>query len=181
MKAKHYFFAIAFALVSCNSSKFDKNTVVSESETVIIGQFKILNKEKDITKNAKIYFDENKKGVLSYKLNQDGLMIMKVPKGNHFIKLIYTPFGSVNLPIGYANISVPEHSNVYYIGNIEIQTDGQLSKKFQGAIYDTSPRWKMEKKLSIKIADEGKESKKNYEKEFGNNGKFVKSLLSIQE
>lgn len=181
MKTKFYLFALILAFASCKSTKFDKNTVVSESETVIAGQFKILNKEKDITKNSKIYFDENKSGAISYKLDESGLMVMKVPKGSHFIKLIYTPYGSVNLPIGYANISVPEHSNVYYIGNIEIQTDGNLAKKFQGAIYDRSPRWEMEKKLSIKVESDSEKVKNFYENQFGNTTKFVESLLTIEK
>lgn len=172
------FFAI---VVSCKSHKFDGKTAVSESETVIVGRFKILNKEKDITKNSKIYFDENKKGVLSYKLDETGFMMMKLPKGNHFIKLIYTPYGSANLPLGYANISVPDHSNVYYIGNIEIQTDGNLAKKFQGAIYDTSPRWALEKKLTINVENNSEEVSNFYQSKFGNQTKLVESLLTIQE
>jgi hypothetical protein len=181
MKTKFYLLAFVIAFASCKSTKFDKNTPVSEQETVIIGQIKILNKEKDITKNSKIYFDENKSGVLSYKLKEDGFILMKVPKGSHFIKLIYTPYGSANLPVGYANIAVPDHSNIYYIGKIEIQMDGNLSKKFQGAIYDTSPRWEMEKKLLIKVENNLEEAKKIYEKEFGNNNKFVESLLTLEK
>jgi hypothetical protein len=181
MKTKFSILLLLVFFASCKSSKFDGKTQVSDSETVIIGQFKILNKDKDITKNSKIYFDENKKGVLSYKLNQDGLMIMKVPKGSHFIKLVYTPYGSANLPIGYANIAVPDNENVYYIGNIEIQMDGNLAKKFQGAIYDTSPRWQMEKKLAIKVENSPEESEILFKKEFGSDKKIVASLLSIEE
>lgn len=181
MKTKLYFLAFVLTFASCKSTRFDKDTPVSESETIIIGQFKILNKQKDITKNSKIYLDENKKGVLSYKLDESGFILMKVPKGSHFIKLIYTQYGSANLPIGYANIAVPDHSNVYYIGNIEIQMDGNLAKKFQGAIYDSSPGWEKEKKLLINVQNMPNQAEENYKKEFGNDKKFVESLLKIEE
>lgn len=181
MKTKFYLFAFIAVFASCKSSKFDKDVAVLESETVLVGQFKILNKEKNITKNSKIYFDENKNGVLSYKLDETGFLIMKIPKGNHFIKLIYTPYGSANLPMGYANIAVPEHSNIYYIGHIEIQTDGNLAKKFQGAIYDTSPKWVSEKKLEIKVQSDLSEASNFFQNKFGNKTKLTESLLTIQE
>ncbi len=180
MKKYIVLLSVLFVLASCKSGKLTKADPISESETVIIGEFKILNSGKDITKNSKIYFDENQKGILSYKLGEGGLLIMKVPKGSHFIKLVYTPFGSVNLPVGYANIAVPENG-VHYIGTITIDAEGQLARKFQGAIYDTSPKWQQEKKVKITVADTPEKATKAYQDEFGTNKPIVKALLTVEE
>ena len=74
--------------VSCKSSRLSVTDTISEAETVILGNIKITKEGKDVTKNARIYFDENQKGILTYKMKEDGRIVMKLPKGNHFIKLI---------------------------------------------------------------------------------------------
>ena len=99
-------FVVFFA--SCKTGKLSTNDTLSQSEVIIIGEIRIVNGDKEVTKNAKIYFDENIKGVLSYKLTEDGLIMMKLPQGNHFIKYIYTPYGSVNFPMHSGNFSAPQ-------------------------------------------------------------------------
>lgn len=166
-------------LISCSSKKLDKNTVISDQETVIIAQFKIMNNGKDITKNSKLFFDENIKGLFSYRLDETGKVTMKLPKGNHFLKLLYTPYGSSNLPLGYANISIPDNSKVYYIGTIEITTDGMLQKKSRGIIYDTSTTGLPENKLDIKVLNAGEELKSDYLNKFGNSKTIETALLTV--
>lgn len=172
---------LLFSLVvmSCNSGKIQNSTSIMSSEAVVIASVKIMNKGKDITKNSKIFFDENKKGTLSYRLSEDGVLITKLPIGNHFIKMIYTPYGSVNLPDGYASFNISANK-AYYIGDLEIQTDGMLSKKYQGAIYDRSPKWKQEKKLKIKIST-SQEPIKQYEREFGNRLIIEQTPFQLEE
>ena len=172
------FFALLM-LVSCSSGKLNKNQIVSESETVIIGKFTILNNGKEVTKNSRIYFDENSKGVLTYRLDETGIVIMKLPKGNHFLKLIYTPYGSSYLPDGYANISVPESGKAYYIGNIEIDGSGLLQKKFSGIIIDVQAKDLKEKKLPIRIIDKPDEVLEAYQNEFGREKTVSVKLLEI--
>lgn len=168
-------------LVSCSSGKLSKTDAVSESETVIIGEFRILNNGKDITKNSRVYFDENEKGVLSYKLDESGQIIMKLPKGNHFVKYIYTPYGSINLPVGYANIVVPESSTAYYIGKIEIDGEGKLKKKSRGIIYDTTPKGLQEEKIKITITETPEAVSKSYREEFGSDKKVTNALMTVEK
>ena len=176
---KNLVYILAVLMISCSSSKIDKDTAIMSSEAVVLASFKIMNDGKDITKNSKIYFDENRKGTLTYRLPENGEMVTKLPIGNHYIKMIYTPYGSVNLPDGYASFRI-DGNKANYIGNIEIKTDGSLSKKFQGAIYDASPRWKEEKKpkFSVTASDE---LKKQYQAEFGNRFEIQNSLLLLEE
>lgn len=176
---KNLVYILAVLMISCSSSKIDKNTAIMSSEAVVLASIKIMNNGKDITKNSKIYFDENRKGTLTYRLPENGEMMTKLPIGNHYIKMIYTPYGSVNLPDGYASFRI-DGNKANYIGNIEIKTDDLLSKKFQGAIYDTSPRWKEEKKpkFSVTASDE---LKKQYQAEFGNRFETQNSLLLLEE
>lgn len=181
MKRRFSIFLFLLFLVSCKSSKFDSKSAVEASETIIIAKIVISNKGKDITKNAKIYFDENKKGLLSYRLKEDGLLIMKVPKGNHFLKHIYTQYGSANLPDGYALISVPESGKVYYIGTIEIDGNAQLQKKFSGIIRDVQAKDLKEVKLPIKITDKRDEIIQAYESEFGKDKTVIISLMEVSK
>lgn len=164
---------------SCSSSKFSKKDTVSDTETIIIGKITILNNDKNITKGSKIYFDENKKGVLTYRLDQSGLLIMKLLKGNHFLKLIYTPYGSANLPDGYANLSVSENEKVYYIGNIEINGTGLLQKKFSGIVRDVQAKDLKEKKLPIKVTNNPDEVLNAYKQEFGEEKLITTQLLEV--
>lgn len=167
-------------LISCNSGKLSKSETVAETETIIIARITILNSGKDITKNAKVYFDENIKGIFSYRLKEDGLMIMKMPKGNHFLKHIYTAYGSANLPDGYAQISVPETGKVYYIGNIEIDGNTQLQKKFSGIVRDVQAKDLKEVRLPVRVVDKRDDVVEAYEKEFGNDKTIVISLMEVQ-
>lgn len=167
-------------MTSCNSGKLSKSEAISETETIIIARITILNSGKDITKNARLYFDENIKGVLTYRLGEDHLLIMKVPKGNHFLKHIYTAYGSANFPDGYAQIAVPESGKVYYIGNIEIDGNMQLQKKFSGIVRDVQAKDLKEVKLPIKVTDKRDEVIEAYEKEFGKDKTIVISLMEIQ-
>ncbi len=179
MKTRLSIFLFLLFLASCKSSKFDSKSSLENSETIIIGQIKILNKEKDITKNSKIYFDENIKGMISYRLKEDGLLIMKLPKGNHFLKHIYTPYGSANLPDGYAQIAVPENEKVYYIGTIEIDGSEMLQKKFSGIVRDVQAKDLKEVKLPIKVTDKRDEVVEVYEKEFGSGKTIIVSLMEV--
>ncbi|WP_306568049.1 hypothetical protein [Flavobacterium lindanitolerans] len=171
-------FVIVF-FVSCKTGKLSTQDTLSQSETVIIGEIRIMNGDKEVTKNSKIYFDEITKGVLFYKLAADGLVMMKLPKGNHFIKYIYTPYGSVNLPIGYANFSVPETGKVYYIGTILIDTEKKLRKKSRGIIYDTDPKGLKEEKVQITISDTPQKVSKAYHDAFGTDKKIENALLTV--
>lgn len=180
---KKYFFLLCLSavLASCSTGKLSKSDTLSESETIILGEIKILNAGKDVTKNSKIYFDENVKGILSYTLAEDGLLIMKLPKGNHFIKYIYTPYGSINLPIGYANIAVPDAGKAYYIGTIAIDAQGKLRKKSRGIIYDTDPKGLKEEKAEIVITDAPEKAANAYHTEFGTDKKVEKALMTVTE
>lgn len=171
-------FVVVF-FASCKTGKLSTQDTLSQSETVIIGEIKIMNDGKDVTKNAKIYFDENIKGTLSYKLLEDGLIIMKLPQGNHFIKYIYTPYGSVNLPIGYANLSVPDAGKAYYIGTIVIDAEKKLRKKSRGIIYDTDPKGLKEEKVQITISDTPEKALKTYHDMFGADKKIEKALMTV--
>lgn len=180
---KKYFFLLYLSavLASCSSGKLSKSDTLLESETIILGEIKIVNEGKDVTKNAKIYFDENVKGVLSYRLDEEGLLLMKLPKGNHFIKYIYTPYGSINLPVGYANIAVPDAGKTYYIGTIVIDTQGKLRKKSRGIIYDTDPKGLKEEKAAIVVTDAPEKVAKAYQEEFGKDTKVEKALMTVNE
>lgn len=180
---KNYIFLLCITalLSSCSTRKLTKSDVLSDSETIIIGEIKILNDSKDVTKNAKIYFDENEKGLLFYKLAEDGRFFMKLPTGNHFIKYIYTPYGSVNLPIGYANIAVPEVGKAYYIGSIEINTQGKLRKKSRGIIYDTNPKGLKEEKVEITIIDSPDKAVAAYRNVFGADKPVDKALMTVDK
>lgn len=168
-------------LASCSSERLTKKQIVSEQETVIIAQFSILNSSKDVTKNSKIFFDENKKGVLTYRFDESGLLIMKLPKGNHFLKHIYTPYGATNLPDGYASISVLDHDKVYYIGSIEIDATGKLQKKSKGIVSDVQAKDLKETKPQIKIIDNSEKVFKLYYEEFGKEKTVSVALLQINE
>ncbi len=170
-------FIVLFA--SCKTAKLTTNDTVSQSEVIIIGEIRIVNGDKDVTKNAKIYFDENIKGILSYKLTEDGIIMMKIPQGHHFIKYIYTPYGSVNLPIGYANFSVPETGKAYYIGTIVIDAEKKLRKKSRGIIYDTDPKGLKEEKVQITISDIPEKASKAYHDTFGADKKIEKALMTV--
>lgn len=180
---KKYILLLCFTalLASCGTGRLSKSDALSESETIILGEIKILNEGKDVTKNAKIYFDENEKGVLSYKLSEHGLLVMKLPKGNHFVKYIYTPYGSINLPIGYANIAVPEAGKSYYIGTIVIDAQGKLRKKSRGIIYDTDPKGLKEEKAEITVTDAPDAATKAFHDEFGADKKIDKALMTVTE
>ena len=54
---KKYIFLLCFTalLASCGTGRLTKSDALSESETIILGEIKILNEGKDVTKNAKIY------------------------------------------------------------------------------------------------------------------------------
>lgn len=172
---------VLFLISSCASSKLSKTDVISDAETVIIGKFTILNNGKDVTKNSRIYFDENTKGILTYRLDETGLMIMKLPKGNHYIKLVYTPYGSANLPDGYTSISVPESGKTYYIGNIEIDGSGLFQKKFSGIVRDVQAKDLKEKKLPIKVSDKRDAVLETYQNEFGKEKTISINLLEVQQ
>ena len=165
--------------VSCKSSRLSVTDTISEAETVIVGNIKIIKEGKDVTKNARIYFDENQKGILTYKMKEDGRIVMKLPKGNHFIKLIYTEYGSANLPDGYALLTVPESNKVYYIGEIEIDGTGVLQKKFSGIVRDVQAKDLKEKKIPIKVFDKREATLKDYETEYGKEKAVVISLLEV--
>lgn len=171
---------VLFVISSCGSNRLSKTEIISEAETVIIAKFSILNNGKDVTKNSKIYFDENSKGVLAYRLDESGLMVMKLLKGNHFLKLIYTPYGSANLPDGYASLSVPESGKTYYIGNIEIDGSGLLQKKFSGIVRDVQAKDLKEKKMPIKVSDKRDEVLEAYQNEFGKEKTISINLLEVQ-
>lgn len=181
MKKKVALLLMAIAFISCQSGRLSKTETVSDAETIIIGTFKITKDGKNATKNSKIYFDENQKGVLTYRLAEDGQIIMKLPKGNHFLKLLYTPYGSANLPDGYANITVPENGKVYYIGEIEIDGTGVFQKKFSGIVRDVQAKDLKEKKIPIKVTDRRDEVLEAYEKEFGKEKPIVISLLEVSQ
>lgn len=170
---------LMLVLASCSSGRLSTKDTLSESETVIIGEIRIVNDGKDMTKNAKIYFDENAKGIFSYKLLDDGIVMMKLPRGNHFIKYIYTPYGSVNLPIGYANFSAPESDRAYYIGTIVIDSENKLRKKSRGIIYDTDPKGLKEEKVKITVSDTPKAASKTYHDIFGINKKIERALMTV--
>jgi len=170
---------VAVVLASCSSNKINKDTEIMSSEAVVLASIRIMNNGKDITKNSKLFFDENKNGALTYRLPENGEMITKLPIGNHYLKTIYTPYGSVNLPDGYASFRV-DGNKINYIGNIEIKTDELLSKKFQGAIYDVSPRWKEEKKPKFTVTASD-ELKAKYQSEFGTRFETQNSLLLLEE
>jgi len=181
MKKQIALLFLALAFISCQSGKLSKTETVSEAETVIVGKIKITNAGKDITKNSRIYFDENEKGILTYRLQGDGLIIMKLPKGNHYVKLIYTPYGSANLPDGYAQLAIPENNKVYYIGEIEIDGTGILQKKFSGIVRDVQAKDLKEKKIPIKVTDKRAAVLEAYEKEFGKEKAIVIALLEVQQ
>lgn len=172
---------ILLLTIACSSGKLTTKDTVSENETIIIGKFTIQNNGKDITKNAKIYFDENSKGVLSYRLDESGLFIMKIPKGNHFLKLIYTSYGSANLPDAYANLQLNSSEKVHYIGNIEINGTGVLQKKFRGIVQDVQAKDLKERKIPITVTDNPKEATEIYQQEFGKQKAIVTQLLEISE
>jgi len=173
-----FFLFVLLALASCGSGKLAKNEAVSDQEAILLGQFKIVDNGRDVTKNSRIYFDENVKGVLDYKLDETGLLVMKVPKGNHFIKLIYTPYGSVNLPDGYALLTAAEGGKVHYIGTIEIDGSGQLQKKFSGIVNDVQAKDLKEKKVPIVVSDKRQEALEAYEKEYEKTSAVI-SLLKV--
>jgi len=175
---KIYFLFLLVALASCSSGRLSKNEAVSDQEAILVGQFKIMDNGRDVTKNSRIYFDENVKGVLDYKLDETGLLVMKVPKGNHFIKLLYTPYGSANLPDGYAMLTAAEGGKVHYIGSIEIDGSGQLQKKFSGIVNDVQAKDLKEKKLPIVVSDRRDDALKAYEEEFGKTSAVI-SLLKV--
>lgn len=181
MKKYLLLLCLTAVLASCSTGRLSKSEALSDSETIVIGEIKILNGDKDVTKNAKIYFDENVKGVLSYKLSEDGLLMMKLPKGNHFVKYIYTPYGSINLPIGYANLTLPEAGKTYYIGTIVIDTNGKLRKKSRGIIYDTDPKGLKEEKAAFTITDAPDKIAKVYQDGFGADKKIEKALMILSE
>jgi|GEM_PF-6135666 len=176
---KYILLFFSIFIVSCSSGKLSKSEVVSDSETIIIARFTILNNGKDVTKNSRLYFDENIKGILTYRLTDDHLLIMKLPKGNHFLKHIYTPYGSANLPDGYAQIAVPESGKVYYIGDIEIDGSSLLQKKFSGIVRDVQAKDLKEVKLPIKVNDKRDEVLEAYEKEFGKEKTVVITLMEV--
>ena len=169
---------IVLVLTSCSSGKLSKNDSISDQEVILLGQFKITENGRDVTKNARIYFDENVKGVLDYKLDETGLLVMKVPKGNHFIKLIYTPYGSVNFPDGYAFLTAAESGKVHYIGAIEIDGTGQLQKKFSGIVNDIQAKDLKEKKLPIIVSDKQEEALEIYESKYEKTSAVI-SLLKV--
>ena len=168
-------------LTSCGSEKLTKKQIISEQETVIIAQFSVKNNGKDITRNSKIFFDENKKGVLTYRFDESGMLIMKLPKGNHFLKHIYTPYGATNLPDGYASVSVPDHDKVYYIGNIEIDATDKLKKKSSGIVRDVQAKDLKETKPQVKVINNSDEVLKLYYEEFGKEKAVIVRLLEINE
>lgn len=175
---KKIVFFLALILASCSSNKMTPDTAVAGSEAVVLSVIKIMYDGKDITKHSKIYFDENKNGSNSYRLDATGEMITKMAIGNHYIKMIYTPYGSVNLPDGFASFRV-EANKAYYIGDLEIKTDGLLSKKYQGAIYDTSPKWQKEKKPVIKLSTSEK-IKEKYKSEFSKTLQIENALILLE-
>lgn len=175
---KKILFFLAVLLASCSSSKLMTETAIMDSESVVLSSIKIIHNGKDITKNSKIYFDENKNGSNAYRLDETGEMITKMAIGNHYIKMIYTPYGSVNLPDGYASFRVGS-KKAYYLGDLEITTDGMLSKKYQGAIYDASPKWKEEKKPAISIKTTGN-IKIKYKSEYADKLNIEDSLLTLE-
>lgn len=122
-------------LSSCVSTGRVEVFDLAPDEGLVVGKLTVLYNGKDVSRETTILFNEIMWGEFSYRGQDDGYIVTKLPQGeNHIARIAYLQ-NFLNLDITNTSFMVSERTKMTYIGDIIIDWQGPKGKVPMGLMF----------------------------------------------